>query len=128
MANTFTVRSSLPDVARIQGVWTGAGVGNCTKAAADRSRGIRSITYVTTGTYVVTFVDSFQQILGHSCCVMRPAASQPAIVNVVRNSYDRANKTVTIEVVEASSGITINLGLTDKLGVCIDTTGIGPDL
>lgn len=106
----------------VGGVFTGGGAAaSCTKATADWSRGISSVTYnAATGKYLVTFVECGEQILpGTVVDVFRPAGAVPLEVNVVRGSYSASAKTVQIEVWTSGTDLVapalVDLATTDKL-------------
>ncbi len=103
IGNASVVRSTIPGVHKVQGVWTGGGAGtSMTHAAADWSKGIVSVTYHTdAGKYLITFTDVGQQIVGHNCKVCRPTdGDDPVVVNLRRGSFDSAAKTVEIEIAD----------------------------
>ena len=100
LGNSYPTRSSVPNTEIIRGIWTGGGAAsNCTKAAADWSRGIKSIAYnAATGKYLVTLVDGGQQIVGGGIEFNGPAGATKKFVHVIRSTYSPSAKTVQIEV------------------------------
>lgn len=125
LGNASPVLSSIPK-REVAGVWTGGGsAANCTKAAADWSKGISSVAYnAATGKYRITLSDFGQQLLpGSRIDVCRAAGASPIRVNIIRSSLapSAATGTATLDFEvwqdDAVSGIPALLDLltTDKL-------------
>lgn len=114
LGNSYPDRCSVPNTLIVRGVWTGGGAGlSLTRLATDWSRGIRSIVWTATGKYLVTFIDSGQQLVGHSSDVSSPSGSVKKSVNVIRNSYSAALKTIQVET--QAAGVLADLLVTEQL-------------
>jgi hypothetical protein len=126
MSSASTLRSTLPGVVAVKGVWTGAGgVANCTVATGDWSKGIRSIAYnAATGKYKITLTARGQQIVGGHIEVCGAAGATKKIVHIIRSTYSPSAQTVEIEVwtqgTEAVGPALVALATTDKLLVSLE--------
>src|SRR5260370_12602750 len=118
LGNAYPVRGSVPDVVRVQGVWTGGGgAADMTKAAADQNRGIVSVKYhASTGIYTVTFLDVGNQLVAAKADVFRPTTVAPVQGNVVRGSFSQSAKTVDVEFCDLATPSVIDLATTDTVG------------
>ena len=116
LGNAFPLKSNLPDLVQVIGVWTGGGAAtNCTKAAADWSRGITSLNYnAATGKYLITFTDVGQQIVSHSIAVCGLTTVDMVSVNLIRGSFSISAKTCEVEFSDLA-GILLDLLTTDKI-------------
>lgn len=121
------MRSNL-DEFQVKGTWTGGGAAaNCSRAAADWSRGIASVNYnAATGKYIITLVEGAagEQLLpGSNIVVHRAAAAIPLLVNLIRGAFDADAGTVTFEVwapsTEAVASALTDLALTDTISITL---------
>lgn len=117
LGNSYPVRSTIPNTETIRGCWTGGGAAtNCTKAAADWSRGIKSIAYnAATGKYLVTFYDNGQQIVGGQVECSGAAGAAKKQVHILRSTYSPSAKTVQLEVWTGPAGALVDLLTTDVI-------------
>ncbi len=124
IGNAFPVRSTIPDLIEVAGVWTGGGAAaDCTHAAADWNRGIASVAYnAATGKYLVTFVDCGQQIVKYSIQVEGDTGVDPVVGMVVAGSYSQSAKTVALEF----GATLIDLLTTNKLHLSFTFAKNGP--
>lgn len=100
LGNAHVVKSTLPGLIRVQGLWTGGGSAeDMTITSGDWSRGIASVAYNgATGKYIVTFTDCGQQIVWADARVLRPASGDdPLPANIDWDSYDATAKTILVE-------------------------------
>ncbi len=126
IGNASEVRSTIPGVHKVQGVWTGAGgTADCTHDSADWSRGIASLAYTSSGKYLMTFTDGGQQIVGHNIRVCGQAGEDPVVVNLLRGTYSSSAKTVSVEFSDLAGGL-INLLATDKILIDVDFVRAAP--
>jgi hypothetical protein len=127
IGNASCVRSTIPGVHKVQGVWTGGGAAtSCTHVATDWSRGIASLAYnAATGKYLLTFTDGGQQIVGHNIRVCGLTGVDPVTVNLLRGTYSTSAKTVQVEFSDLS-GALIDLLATDKVLIDVDFTRAAP--
>lgn len=115
LGNSYPDRCSIPNTDIMRGVWTGGGVGaNCTKAATDWSRGIKSVVWTATGKYTITFVDSGQQIVGGEPGICSAAGAAKKFINVLRSTYSASAKTVQVEI-QIAAGTLTDLAVTDQV-------------
>lgn len=132
LGNGSNIKTSLPGVRKVQGVWTGGGAAaNCTKASGDLSQGISSVAYnAATGKYKITFTDVGQQIVGGSVEVMRAiATTTPMVANIGRATFSRSAKTVEFYVTQLSAATNplTDLLTTDKVCINIEFGSVGPN-
>lgn len=127
IGNASEVRSTLPGVHKVQGVWTGGGAAaDCSHAAADWSRGVASIAYNgATGKYLITFTDVGQQIVGHNIRVCGLTTVATVTANLLRGSFDSAAKTVQVEFYDLGGSL-IDLLTTDKVLVDVEFVRAAP--
>ncbi len=127
VGNATPVRSTIPGVYKVQGVWTGGGAAtDCTHAAADWSKGITSVTYNSaTGKYLITFTDVGQQIVGHNIRVCGATTVDPVAVQLIRGSLSTSAKTVQVEFSDLAGGL-LDLLSTDKLLIEVDFVNSAP--
>ncbi len=127
IGNASVVRSTIPGVHKVQGVWTGGGAAaDCTHDADDWSRGVASLAYNSaTGKYLLTFTDGGQQIVGHNIRVCGLTGVDPVAVNLLIGSYDSAEKTVEVEFSDLAGGL-LDLLTTDKVLVDVDFVRAAP--
>ncbi len=99
VGNAFPVRSTVPDVVRVQGTWTGGGAAaDCTHTATDWNRGIASFVYNgATGKYKITFQDCGQQIVDYSLKVEGATGVDPVHGQVIAGTFSASAKTVEVE-------------------------------
>ncbi len=97
--NGFPVRTSIPNVFRVQGKFTGGGAAtSCTVTSGDWNRGIASLAYNSaTGKYLMTFTDCGQQIVGWGISVSVLTGVDPVIGSIIEATYDATLKTVQVE-------------------------------
>lgn len=96
--NAFPVRSSVPGLFTVEGVWTGGGAAaDCAVTAGDWNRGIISFVYTATGKYTVTFRDFGQQIVSYSLSTTGATGVDPVVGQVVEGSYSATAGTVALE-------------------------------
>ncbi len=128
IGNATVVRSTLPGVHRVQGVWTGGGAGaNCTLATGDWSRGIASVNYTSaTGCYTITFTDVGQQIIGWNIKSGQETGVNPLCFIVRNGTFSASTKTVIIEVSASDSGTLTDLLTTDKLYISFEFVNFAP--
>jgi hypothetical protein len=110
-------KTTIPGTFKVQGVWTGGGAAtNCTKAAADWSKGIASVNYTAaTGCYTITFTDVGQQIVGWKITTGQQTGVNPLNFILRNGSFSATTKSVIIEVSADDSGTLTDLLTTDKL-------------
>ncbi len=124
IGNATVVRSTIPGVHKVQGVWTGGGANaDCTLEDGDWSRGIAALAHYGTsgsGQYLLTFTDCGQQIVGSSIVVTRPTGSAVRGVLMVTDSFDPVAKTVLLEF---DIG---DLPVEDKVLVSVDFVSFAP--
>ena len=127
IGNASAVRSTIPGVHKVQGVWTGGGAAaNCTHAAADWSKGIASLNYnAATGKYKITFTDVGQQIVGHNIRVCGLTGVDQVTVNLLRGTFSSTAKTVEVEFSDLA-GTLLDLLTTDKVLVDVDFVRMAP--
>lgn len=110
LGNAFPVRSNVPDLIEVRGVWTGGGsAANCTHTSTDWSVGIASINYDgATGKYTITFVDVGAQLLEAKVDIHRVAGEAPLVANVPLGSFSTTTKQLDFEVwdVDGTSALT----------------------
>ena len=118
LGNSYPTRSTIPNTDIVRGVWTGGGAAaNCTKAPADWSRGIKSITYnAATGKYLVTFVDAGQQYVGGGIDVCGVSGGAKKYAHILRSTYSPSAKTVQVEI-QTGAGVLADLLTTEQI-VC----------
>lgn len=127
IGNATEVRSTLPGVHKVQGVWTGGGAAqNCTHVAADWSRGVASLDYNgATGKYLLTFTDVGQQIVGHNIRVCGQTGEDPVEVNLLRGTFSTTTKSVEVEFSDLT-GALLDLLSTDKVLIDVDFVRFAP--
>lgn len=125
--NRFPVRANAPSLWTAHGVFTGAGAAaNCTKTTGAVQGGIASVNYnAATGKYRITFVNVGQQILQFRGTVGRADAAVPLFVIPIHSSFNRANKTLDINV-RTEAALT-DLAATDQIQIEVDFTDLGPN-
>lgn len=128
MRQAYPIRSTVSGITRLQGVWTGGGAAaDCTKEDEDHNEGIAAIEYnAATGKYLVTFNDVGQQLVYASCEVAGATTEPPVKANVLRGTYDRAEKTVEVEFYK-HDGSLIDLLTTDKVMCVFEMSSYAPD-
>ena len=129
LGNAFPVRSSVPDIVKVQGVWTGGGAAaDCSHVATDWNRGIVSIVYTAaTGIYTITFRDVGKAIVGWNISTGQQTGVNPLAFIIQNGSFSTATKSVIIEVSASDSGTLTDLLTTDKLYVNFEFAKNGPD-
>lgn len=115
VGNGFPLKSSVPGLFKIAGVWTGGGAAtDCSKSATDWSRGIDTVKYnAATGKYKVTFLECGQQLVNHICRIDGATGVTPVISVVVAGSFDPVAKTLSLETYAGAA--LIDLLVTNKL-------------
>ncbi len=100
LGNAFPVRSTVPDLTIVAGLWTGGGAAADMEVSdGDWNRGIASVAYNSaTGKYLVTFVDTGPCLVHADAKVHRPTSGDDPIgSNIDIVSFDPVAKTVEVE-------------------------------
>ncbi len=128
LGNAFPVRSTIPDLVVVGGVWTGGGsAADCSHVATDWNRGIVSIAYTAaTGCYTITFQDVGQQIVDWHISTGQQTGVNPLAFIIRNGTFSTSTKSVIIEVSASDSGDLTDLLTTDKLYVNFTFAKNGP--
>lgn len=120
LGNNYPVKSSIPDVVEVTGVFTGAGADDFTQTSGDWCKGIDSVTYeAAVGKFLITFNDVGYQIIGADVEVMRPDGTAPLKANVVRGSFSQSAKTVQVQFWDMATPSLANPASTDRICITI---------
>ena len=100
LGNAFPVRSTVPDLTVVTGLWTGGGAAaDMSVTSGDWNKGIASVAYnAATGKYLITFVDVGADIVHCEAKVHRPTSGDDPIgSNILIGTFSRTAKTVEVE-------------------------------
>ncbi len=125
LGNAFPVRSTVPDIVRVQGLWTGGGAAaNMAVTSGDWNKGIASVAYNSaTGKYLVTFIDCGDQIVWADAKVFRPTTGDdPLPANILLATFSASAKTIQVEF-----GATLtDIDTDEKVGFVFEFAKNGP--
>jgi hypothetical protein len=107
LGNASEVKSNLPSVQQVRGVWTGAGAADLSHTSTDWSKGISSVDQTATGKYTIYLTEWGQQLVGSYINIRHTTAATKQRAGVTKAGFNSSAGTVTFEVFtdDAVSGV-----------------------